>query len=78
MNTADYNWSEITIGSVPGATEIDELDILEAEWTRLEPALKTEFDFSVAKRPKTERFDWNSLAKQRRKRGGLPRTTVSI
>ena len=78
MNTADYNWSEITIGSVPGAAEIDELDILEAEWTRLEPALKTEFDFSVAKRPKPERFDWNSLAKQRRKRGGLPRTTVSI
>jgi len=78
MNNADYNWSEITIGSVPGAADIDELDILEVEWTRLEPALKTEFDFGVAKKQKTERFDWNSLAKQRRKRGGLPKTTVTI
>ena len=75
---ADYNWSEITIGSVPGAGDIDDLDILEAEWTRLEPVKKTEFDFSVAKKRTTERFDWNSLAKQRRKRGGLPKTTVSI
>jgi len=74
----DYNWSEITIGSVPGAGDIDDLDILEAEWTRLEPVKKTEFDFSVAKKRTTERFDWNSLAKQRRKRGGLPKTTVSI
>ena len=75
----EYSWSEITIGNLPASSDIEELDILDAEWTGLEPAPKSEFDFNVTKKQSAEPFDWNSLGRQRRKRGGLPKfSTVTV
>ena len=77
----EHDWSEVLIGNVPDRPALNGLEILKAEWVRVEPEPKRadDTDYSVAKKRLGDRFDWNSLSVKRRKRGGLPKDmTVDI
>ena len=50
----------------------DEMEVLDADWIRAEAEdLKCDGEISRMRKRMSEKFDWNSLVRKRRKRGGL-------
>lgn len=65
-----YDWSRTPIGHVPGK-ELDEVKPLDdADWNLVDPDPRRR-DYDAAAERTAEKFDWNSLVRKRRRRGGL-------
>jgi hypothetical protein len=69
---AEHDWSRVPIGSLPSITT-DKLELEGVDWELVEvEAIDCNSDRIVNGTKRTgERFDWNSLLRKRRRRGGL-------
>lgn len=68
----EYDWSSVVIGYMPNQATVDEFPSLDVEWIRIEPVVECDSGLSQSrKRARTRKFDWNSLLRKRRRRGGL-------
>lgn len=71
MEIVDYDWSRIPIGSLPGVSNELELNGVEWELVQAESSDSDSEQLVSSTKRIGERFDWNSLMRKRRRRGGL-------
>jgi len=77
LKKIDVDWSKVAIGSLPHtALGPEELDLTEVEWVRIECQNKDLTGGGDQKRMLSDRFDWNTLSRKRRRRGGQNKEIV--
>ena len=68
----DIDWSKVAIGSLPHTIlGPEELDLTEVEWVRVEREYQNKDPTGRGDQKRMgDRFDWNTLSRKRRRRGG--------
>lgn len=72
MVIAEFDWSRIPLGSTPGVKKTSEPILKNVEWKLIEAESNNKDAERLVNGAKRtgERFDWNSLMRKRRRRGG--------